>query len=119
MEDDVRTGRPQAVRTERKIEEVAMLVRAAVGVSLVSAKKILTDDLTCRVLRNAVPRILTQDQRDDRMTICGGLISTADDNPTFLTGIIIGDETWCFLYDLRVKRQSAIWKTPMSPRQDR
>ena len=28
LEDDVRTGRPQTVRTEHKIEEVAMLVRA-------------------------------------------------------------------------------------------
>ncbi|KAJ4429326.1 hypothetical protein ANN_26330 [Periplaneta americana] len=91
LEDDVRTGRPQTIRTERKIQEVATL--------------------------HSVPRIPSQDQRDDRMTICGDLISSADDDPTFLNRIITGDETWCFLYDPQLKRQSATWKTPLSPRQ--
>ena len=52
----MRTSRPQTVRTERKIEEVAVLVRAnrsqsvdnlaaAVGVSHGMYNKIMTDDL--------------------------------------------------------------------------
>ena len=137
MEDDVRTGRSQTVRTQRKIEEVAMLVRAnrsqsvadlaaaaaaaaaaAEEVSHGTCYKILTDDLNMsRVTQQCVPRILTQDQRDDLIGICGDLISSADDDPTFLNRIITGDETWCFLYDPQLKRQSAIWKTPVSPRQ--
>ena len=60
------------------------------------------------------PCILTQDQRDDLMTICGDLISSADYDPTFLNRIITGDKTWCFLYDLQLKRQSATWKMPVS-----
>ncbi|KAJ4427289.1 hypothetical protein ANN_24907 [Periplaneta americana] len=44
---------------------------------------------------HSMPRILSQDQRDDRMTICGDLISSADDDPTFLNRIITGDETLC------------------------
>ncbi|KAJ4437672.1 hypothetical protein ANN_17817 [Periplaneta americana] len=129
LEDDVRTGRPQTIRTERKIQEVATLVRAncsqsvddieaTVGVSHGTCYKILSDDLNMsRVTQHSVPRILSQDQRDDRMTICGDLISSADDEPTFLNRIITGDETWCFLYDPQLKRQSATWKTPLSPRQ--
>ncbi|KAJ4442516.1 hypothetical protein ANN_04103 [Periplaneta americana] len=66
---------------------------------------------------HSVPRILSQDQRDDRMTICGDLISSADGDPTFLNRIITGDETWCFLHDPQLKRQSATWKMPLSPRQ--
>ena len=31
--------------------------------------------------------------------------------------IITGDEICCFLYDPQLKRQSAIYKTPVSPRQ--
>ena len=50
------------------------------------------------------------------MTICGDLVSRADDDPTFLIRIITGDETWCFLYDRQLKRQSATWKTTISPR---
>ena len=66
------TGWPQTDRTERKIEEVAMLVRAnrsqtvddlaaAVGVSHGTCFKILTDDLNMsRVTQHSVPRILRQ-----------------------------------------------------------
>ena len=38
-----------------------------------------------------MPFILTQDQRDDRMTTCGDVISSADDDPTFLNWI---DHNW-------------------------
>ena len=96
LEEDVRTSRPQNVRTERKIEEVVMLVRAnrsqsvddlaaTLGVSYVTCYKILTDDLNMSsVTQHSVPLILTQDLRDNRMTLCGELISSADDDPTFL-----------------------------------
>ena len=101
---------------ERKIEEVAMLVRAnrsqqvgdlaaEVEVSNGTCYKILTDDLNMsRVTQHSVPRILTQDQRDDSMTICDDLISSADNDPMFLNRIITGDETWCFLYDPQLNR---------------
>ena len=123
----MRTDRPQMVGTERKIEEVTMLVRAnlsqsvddleaAVGISHCTCYKILIDHLNMsRVIKHSVQRILTQDQRDDRMTICGDVISSADDDMTFLNRNIT--ETWCFLYDPQLKRQSATWKTPVSPRQ--
>ena len=67
------TGRPQTVLTERKIEEVTMLVppngsqsvddlASAVGVSHATCYKILTDDLNMsRVTQPSVPHILTQD----------------------------------------------------------
>ena len=100
LEGYVRTDRPQTVRTERTIDEVAMLVRtnrsqsmddhaAAVRVSHGTCYKILTEDLNMsRVTQHSVPRILTQDQRDDLMTICGDLISSTEDDPPrrFSTG---------------------------------
>ena len=71
---------------------------AAAEVSHGTCYKILTDDLNMsRVTQQCVPRVLTQDQRDDLMRICGDLIS-ADDNPTFLNRIITVDETRFFLY---------------------
>jgi hypothetical protein len=127
LEDDEHSGGSKAVRTERKIEEVATLVHAnrsqslddiaaAVGISCGTCRKILTDNLNMsRVSDHCVPRILTQD-RDGRMTICGDLISSADENETFLNRIITGDETLCFIYNLQLKRQSATWKSPSSPR---
>jgi hypothetical protein len=40
-----------------------------------------------------VPRVLTQAQRDNRMSICGDLIDNTDKDVTFLNRIITGDET--------------------------
>ena len=125
LEDYVHTGRLQMVRTESKIEDIAMLMRArrsqlvddletVVGVSHGTYYKILADDLNMsRVTKHSVPRILTQDQRDVRLEICGDLISSADDEPTFLKRIITGGEIWCFLYDPQLELQYATWKTPV------
>ena len=99
------TDRPQTVRTGRKIEQSAMLVRAnhshsvqnlaaAVGVSHGTWYKILSDDLNMsRDTQGSVPRILMQDQRVDRMTICDDLIRSACDDSKFLNRIITRDAT--------------------------
>jgi hypothetical protein len=71
------------------------------------------------VTQHSVPLshcVLTQDLCDDRLSICGDLIDSADKDGTFLNQIITGDEPWCFLYDLQLKRQSATWKLPSLPR---
>jgi hypothetical protein len=119
------------VRNELKIQEVATLVRAnssqtvdetaaaatAAGISHGTCHKILSDDLNMsRITQHSVPRVLAQDQRDDRMSICGNLIDSANKDGTFLNQIITGDKTWCFLHGAQLKRQSAIWKSPSSPR---
>jgi DUF1009 family protein len=116
LEDDDHTGRPRTDRTQLKIQEVATLVRAnhsqtvdeiaAAGISHGTSHKILSDDLDMSpVTQLSVPRILTQDQRDDRMSICGDLIGSVDKDGALLKRIITGDETWCFLYDPKLKRQ--------------
>ena len=69
LKNDVHTGRPQTVRTERNIQEVATLMRAnrslsvddlaaAVGVSSHgTCYKIMTDDLNMsRVSQHTVPK---------------------------------------------------------------
>lgn len=128
LDDDAHTGRPRTARTEGKILEVQRVVRdnrsqsiddiaAATGISHGSCHAILTEDLNMsRVSQHIVPRFLTEEQRQDRVTICGDLIDSADKDTTFLQRIITGDETWCFLYDPQLKRQSATWKSPSSPR---
>jgi hypothetical protein len=101
LEDDEHTGRTRTVRTELKIQDVATLVRADLSQILVvdeitaeaggishgtyTCHRILCDDLNMpRVTQHSVPRVQTQDQRDDRMSICGDLIDSADKNGTFL-----------------------------------
>jgi hypothetical protein len=128
LEDGEHNGRPRMVRSELKIQEVAKILRAnrsqmvdeiaaAAGVSHVTCHKILSYELTmCRVTQHSVPCVLVQDQRDDRMSICSDLIDSGDKDGTFLNRIITRDETWCFLYDPQLKRQSAAWKSQSSPR---
>jgi hypothetical protein len=107
LEDVEHTGWPRTVRTELKIQEVAMLVHAnhsqtvagitTAGISHGTCHKIMSDDLNMsHVTQHSLPRVLTHDQREDRMSICGDLIDSADKDGMFLDRIITGDETWCF-----------------------
>ena len=43
------------------------------------------------------------------------IVAAARNDPNFLKSIITGDETWCFQYDPKTKRQSAEWKSKNSP----
>ncbi|KAJ4435476.1 hypothetical protein ANN_18092 [Periplaneta americana] len=63
--EDVHTGRPQTIRTELKIEEVAMLLRAnrsqsvddlaaAIGVSHGTCYKVLSDNLNMSCITHTV-----------------------------------------------------------------
>jgi hypothetical protein len=91
-------------------------ITTAAGISHGTCHKILSDDPNIsRVTQHSVPCVLSQNQRDHRMSIFSDLIDSADKDGTFLNQIITGDETWCFLYD-PLKRQSATWKSPPSPR---
>ncbi|EFN78801.1 hypothetical protein EAI_02138, partial [Harpegnathos saltator] len=34
-----------------------------------------------------------------------------------MSAIVTGDETWCFQYKPKTKRQSAAWKSPEEPKE--
>jgi hypothetical protein len=92
LEDDEHTSQTRTVRTVLKIQKVVTLVHAncsqtvdeiaastAAGISHGTCHKILSDDLNMsRVTQHSVLRVLTQDKRDDHMSICGDLIDSAD-----------------------------------------
>jgi DNA-directed RNA polymerase specialized sigma subunit len=84
-------------RTEIQIQEVATLLRAnrsqtvdeiaaAAGISHSTCHKILSELNMSRVTQHSFPSVLTQEQRDDHMNICGDLIKSADKDGTFSTG---------------------------------
>jgi hypothetical protein len=52
-----------------------------------------------RVALYSVPWGLTQDEHNNCMSTCSDLINYADKDKTFLIQIIIGEETWRFLYN--------------------
>ena len=63
-----------------------------------------------------VPRILTADQKQQRINVCTELCQLTSDDETFLSRVSTGDGRWVYGYDPEKKRQSSQWKSPTSPR---
>ncbi|UYV73541.1 hypothetical protein LAZ67_10004049 [Cordylochernes scorpioides] len=65
-------------------------------------RTILHEDLgKTKVCTKFVPHTLTGEQKSV------DIISAYENNSNFLKSIVTGDETWCFQYDQKTKRQSA------------
>jgi histone-lysine N-methyltransferase SETMAR len=62
-----------------------------------------------RISARFVPRLLSDEQKALRVTVCRELKQQARDNPNFISNIITGDETWVYGYDPETKQQSSQW----------
>jgi len=105
----------EITRADRRltIREVAEEVRIAFG----TYQKILSEDLRMkRVTPKFVPRLLTAEQKDDRVSICTDLRDRAQNEPKFMSAVITGDECWVYEYDSETKQISSQWSTSSSPR---
>jgi len=94
------------VRNNRRltVREIADVCRISVG----SCDAILTDDLHMkRVCAKFVPRLLTDDQREQRQTIAGDLLERSCEEVQFHKNIVTGDESWVYGYDPQTKQQSS------------
>jgi len=60
-----------------------------------------------KVCAKMVPKELTEEQKQRRVTICQDLWERQGD---ILGRVITGDETWAYRYDPETKRQGAQWK---------
>jgi histone-lysine N-methyltransferase SETMAR len=69
-----------------------------------------------RISARFVPRLLSEDQKALRVSLCRELKQQARDDPNFISNIITGDETWVYDYDPETKQQSSQWKSPNSQR---
>jgi len=124
--DEERSGRPAISRTKENIANIHQIVRenrrltvrsiaGQVNIDRESVRKILTEYLDIRkVCAKMVPKDLTEEQKQRRVTIFQNLLERQDD---ILGRVITGDEeTWIYQYDPETKRQSAQWKIAISPR---
>jgi len=69
-----------------------------------------------RVSAKFVPRLLSDDQKENRVEISQELLANASGNENFLKKIITGDETWVYGNDVETKMQSSQWMGKGSPR---
>jgi hypothetical protein len=59
---------------------------------------------------------LTPEHREDRVTSCQDIIAIANADKNIFNKTITGDETWCFAYDPKTKRESSEWVGEISSR---
>ena len=69
-----------------------------------------------RVCAKFVPRLLTDEQSEQRQKIVRDIFERSCEDVKFLKNIVTGDESWVYGYDPHTKQQSSHWKGPTSPR---
>ena len=124
-DDKERSGRPARSRTVENFAKNRQIVREnrrltvrslaeQVNMDRETVRKIITEDLDMRkVCANVVPKEITQEQKQRKVTICQDFLERQDD---ILGRVITADETWVYQYDPETKRQIAQWKTANSTR---
>ena len=68
-----------------------------------------------RVSAKFVPRLFTDDQKENRIEISQELFANANGNENFLKKIITGDERWVYGYGVETKMRSSQWMGKGSP----
>ena len=82
-----------------------------------SCDAFLIDDLHMkRVCAKFVPRLLTDDQREQRQTIARDLFERSYEDVQFLKNAVAGDDSWVYGFDPETKQQSSQRKGPTSSR---
>jgi hypothetical protein len=117
VDDDERSGRLSTSTTPANIAKVRDAILAnlrrtihdvyeIVGLSYGTVQSILVDNLNMRhISAKFVPRLLSDDQKAYRVSVCRELEQQARDDPSFISNIITGDETWVYGYDPETKQQ--------------
>ena len=105
----------EAILADRRqtIHNVCEIVRPSYG----TIQRILADNLNMRrTSARFVPRLLSDNRKALRVSVCRELKQQARDDPNFISNVINGDETWVYGHDPETKQQSSQCKSPHSPR---
>jgi hypothetical protein len=100
IEDLPQPGRPSTSRNDENIEKVRQVINEdrqktieqvseETNVSWSSCQRILTEDLQMRLVSaKFVPRLLTEEQKDNCVNVCHDLKEELRNDPNFLTKIV-------------------------------
>ena len=130
LEDDPRSGRPTTSTSPENIEKVHKLVienrrislyelEEATGISYGSIHNILHDELhMSKVCARWVPKMLSDDMKQSRVTISGAMLTRYNTNPDdFHFRVVTCDETGCIIMIRRVNRNRWNGNMPLLRRQ--
>ena len=127
IEDDPKSGRPSSSTGDNHIEKVRSVicencrltireVSEEVGICKSSCHTILTKKLKMHcVAAKSVPRLLTEEQKQNRVTVSEELLDRSNTDENFLKNVITGDETWVYGYHVERNMQSSQWVGKSSP----
>ena len=116
LEDDERSGRASKSSTPKNVETIWRLmhedrwrtiknIAVIVSVSYRTVQTIRTYDLNMhRVAAKFVPRLLISEQKEHCVAICQELHQRALDDPSFMSRVVTGDESWVYGYDPKTKQ---------------
>jgi hypothetical protein len=92
----------EAILSDRRqtIHDVCEVVVLSYG----AVQNIFADNFNMRrIFARFVPRLLSDDQKAHRVSVCKELKQQTRDDPNFISNIITGDETWvCVVMTLRL-----------------
>jgi len=116
VDDDEHTGRIRSFTAPEIVARIQELplqdqrrtirdIAEELGIGYRKCQRVLTEELgTHRVAAKFVPRILTADQKQQRVNVCTVIRQLVSDDETFLFRVITGDESWIYGYDPETKR---------------
>jgi len=105
VDDDEHTGRPASCTTPETVARIQEVIRQdrrrtirditeEVEGGYGTCQRVLTEEFGMHhVAAKFVPRILTADQKQQRVDVCTEFRQLASDDETFLSRVIIGDES--------------------------
>ena len=119
VKDEQRIGRPSTSHTSDNVAKVkavldsdqrvsVRLIADQVGLPKSIVHEIVTTKLQMwKVCTKLVPKVLTDEQKENRVSISRELLDHVRGDPDFLEQVITGDERWVSEYDPETKRQSS------------
>jgi len=104
------------VRSDQRL--TVRMISSGLNLNCQTVHKILTLELGMqKICAKLVPKILTNEQKENRRNVCLDFLECIENDKTFFKHVITGDEMWIFEYDPDTKQQSSEWHTCNSPSQ--
>ncbi|XP_018565941.1 putative uncharacterized protein FLJ37770 [Anoplophora glabripennis] len=125
--DDIRSGRPSTSSSDGNVERIRVCVLKDRGLTIrmiaedlsipkTTVHEIVTEKLKMKKLcAKIVQKLLTPEQKARRVAWCEDWLE-AEEMQDFLNGVITGDESWFYEFDVELKSQSKEWKQAGQPR---
>ncbi len=126
--DAKRSGQPRSGRNDHNAAELQTQLHVdrrqtirqlahKTQLSTATTHRIMKKDLELwKICPKYIPKVLTQEQKDNRLRIARSNVTKIEQDPGLLARIIVTDESWMFTFDPRTKQSDMEWVARDVPR---